>query len=87
MSETNLRYSKSGLYKTIHSQYFMAYCQQSQRGWIISKIINPPTDLAKCDPQFNYTPNDWSWIFRMPFCTVPEAKVKYFQFRFLSIVL
>lgn len=32
-------------------------------------------------------PNDWDRIFKMPWLSVNEVKIRYFQFRFLTRIL
>lgn len=54
---------------------------------MITKIYSPPTSLSKWNQTFPGVNDEWSTIFRIPFLSLRETKLQYFQFRFLHRIL
>lgn len=53
---------------------------------LINKITHPPIAIEKWNLRFNLT-DKWDVIFKIPFHTLSDSKVIYFQFRFLHRIL
>ena len=54
---------------------------------LIHGIGTPPTAIKKWEREFSLTDDQWQRIFRIPFTTLRETKIQYFQFRFLHRLL
>lgn len=74
-------------------EFFNKVCQSTSASQVIySRLINrfskAPTSRIKWQSHFNtLTDNDWRRFFRMPYLTVSEAKLRYFQFKFLHRII
>lgn len=54
---------------------------------LISTIAAPPTAIRKWNGEFSFDDSQWQTIFRIPFLSCRESKIRYFQFRFLHRIL
>lgn len=54
---------------------------------IVTKFYSPPTCCTKWNNSFPELMNRWQLIFRIPFISLRETKLQYFQYRFLHRIL
>ena len=54
---------------------------------IVNSITVSPKAIARWNREFNIDPDHWSIIFHIPFRSLRDSKLKYFQFRFLHRIL
>ena len=54
---------------------------------LISKVVLPPKAILKWNEVFEITADEWNLIFKIPFITLSDCKIIYFQFRFLHRVV
>ena len=54
---------------------------------LVNDISTPPTSINKWEREFNFSNDQWKSIFKIPFYTLSETKLQYFQFRFLHRLL
>lgn len=54
---------------------------------LIRRISIPPRVIVKWNLLFDLNDDDWNVIFRIPFHSLRETKVQYFQFKFLHRLL
>ena len=54
---------------------------------IVKSLTVPPKAIAKWNREFNLDPGLWNTIFQIPFSSLRDSKLKYFQFRFLHRIL
>ena len=75
-SETIFRSTicKPKISKTVYSTY-------------INTIALPPVAKLKWSINYEITDDDWHSIFRIPFCSVRDTAIQYFQYRILHRVL
>ena len=54
---------------------------------LIQSIGTSPIAIKKWEREFTFTDAQWQRIFKIPFNTLRESKIQYFQFRFLHRII